>query len=177
MKLFAVALAIMIAPAMAAQQPADTAEAGRLRAQIEQRFSDQVQENLRLNPDQASKLKATQEKFGAQRRTIMQQQMDRRRALDDQMQPGMPANSDSVNKLMAGMRDGRAQMVKIDQDEDREMSGYLTPVQRARYQQMRERLMQRVNEMRMERRQEPGMGAPRPRLAPGPRPRAGRRRP
>lgn len=173
MKLFAIALAVVLAPALAAQQPADTAEAGRLRAQIEQRFSDRVQEDLKLTPDQASKLKATQEKFGAQRRTIMQQQMERRRALDDQMQPGIAANSDSVRKLMDGMRDGRAQMVKVEQDEDREMSGYLNPVQRARYQQMRERLMQRVTEMRMERRQQRGMGAPQPRFAP----RAGRRRP
>jgi hypothetical protein len=69
------------------------------------------------------------------------------------MQPGIAANSDSVRKLMDGIQAGRAEMVRIEQDQDREMSGYLTPVQRARYQQMRERLMQRVGEMRMERRE------------------------
>ena len=176
MKLFAVALAVAIAPMLAAQQPADTAEAGRLRAQIEQRFSQRVQDSLKLTPDQATKLRDTQEKFGAQRRSIMQQQMERRRALDDQMRPGIAANSDSVRKLMDGMRDGRAQMVKIEQDEDREMSGYLNPVQRAQYQQMRERLMQRVNEMRLERRQERQMGGPRPGARPRFVPRGGRRR-
>jgi hypothetical protein len=67
----------------------------------------------------------------------------------------MAANSDSVRKLMDGLRSGRGEMVKIEQDEDQEMSGYLTPVQRARYQQMRERFMQRVGEMRREGR---GMG-------------------
>ena len=59
---------------------------------------------------------------------------------------------------MDGMRSGRAEMLKIEQDEDREMSGYLTAVQRARYQQMRARLMQRAAEMRMERREGRGMG-------------------
>jgi hypothetical protein len=80
----------------------------------------------------------------------MQQQMARRRALEDQMQPGVAANSDSVRKLMDGIRAGRTEMFRIEQDEDQEMAGYLNPVQRARYQQMRERFIQRVGEMRRE---------------------------
>jgi hypothetical protein len=80
----------------------------------------------------------------------MQQQADRRRALEDQMQPGVAANSDSVRKLMDGIRGGRAELFKIEQDEDQDMAGYLTPVQRARYQHMRERFIQRVGEMRRE---------------------------
>ena len=88
----------------------------------------------------------------------MQQQLQRRRALENQMQPGIAANSDSVRKLMDGIQAGRAEMLKIEQDQDREMAGYLTPVQRARYQQMRERFMQRVGELRMERREGRGMG-------------------
>ena len=157
--------AVLLAPALAAQQPTaapppqrDTAEAGRLRAQIERRFSDRVQQELKLTPDQATKLRTSQERFGTRRRALMQQQMERRRALDDQMQPGVAANADSVRKLMDGMRAGRAEMLKIEQDEDQEMAGYLNPVQRARYQQMREHLMQRVNEMREQRRQGMGRG-------------------
>src|SRR5436309_167824 len=130
----------------------------RLRAQIEERFSARVQHDLKLTQDQTTKLRASQERFSARRRQVMQQQMQRHRALDDQMQPGVAANADSVSKLMDGMRSGRAEMLKIEQDEDREMSGYLTAVQRARYQQMRARLMQRAAEMRMERREGRGMG-------------------
>jgi len=79
---------------------------------------------------------------------------------------------DSVRKLMDGIQAGRAEMVKIEQDQDREMSGYLTPVQRARYQQMRERFMQRIGEMRTERRETRGM---RPGMRPGMVPRQGLR--
>src|SRR2546421_2864535 len=163
-RVWTLGLAILFAPALAAQQPTatppqrDTAEAGRLRAQIERRFSDRVQQELKLNSDQATKLRASQERFGTRRRTLMQQQMERRRALDDQMQPGVAANADSVRKLMDGMRAGRGEMLNIEQDEDQEMAGYLSPVQRARYQQMREHLMQRVNEMREQRRQGMGRG-------------------
>ncbi len=163
-KLVVFSLAVLLTPSLAAQQRdsmrqrGDTAEAERLRAQVEQRFSERVQQDLKLTPDQVTKLRANQERFGARRRQVMQQQMQRRRALEDQMQPGVAANSDSVRKLMDGMHAGRAEMLKIEQDEDQEMSGYLTPVQRARYQQMRARLMQHVNEMRMERREGRGMG-------------------
>lgn len=159
MKHLGMGLVFLLATSLSAQQPTeqprDTAEAGRLRAEIERRFTDRVQQELRLTPDQTAKLQASQERFGARRRALMQQQMARRRALDGQMQPGVAANSDSVRKLMDGLSSGRAEMLRIEQDQDQEMSGYLTPVQRARYQQMRERLMQRVGEMRREGR---GMG-------------------
>jgi len=174
-------LGVLLAPGLAAQQggrdsmrlQSDTAEAGRLRAQIEKRFSDRVQQDLKLTSDQATKLRATQERYGTRRRTLMTQQMQRRRALEDQMQPGVAANSDSVRRLMDGVRAGRGEMFKIEQDEDQEMSGYLTPVQRARFQQMREQFMLRVGEMRREGRgigRGRGMGPARPGI------RGGRRR-
>jgi hypothetical protein len=152
-------LAVLLAPGLGAQQrdttARDTAEARRLRTQIEDRFATRVQEELKLSPDQTTKLRATQERFGTRRRALREQQMQRRRALEGQMQPGVAANSDSVRKLMDGIQAGRAEMVRIEQDENQEMSGYLTPVQRARFQQMRERFMMRVGEMRREGR---GMG-------------------
>src|SRR6266550_4439825 len=165
-RLAVLSLAVLLAPGGglsaqqrdSMQQRGDTAEAQRLRAQIEERFSARVQHDLKLTQDQTTKLRASQERFSARRRQVMQQQMQRHRALDDQMQPGVAANADSVSKLMDGMRSGRAEMLRIEQDEDREMSGYLTAVQRARYQQMRARLMQRAAEMRMERREGRGRG-------------------
>jgi len=155
-KYMLLSLVVLLAPSLSAQQR-DTVEAGRLRAQIESTFTRRVQKDLNLSQDQAAKLRVTQERFGARRRDVMQQQMERRRALENQMQPGIAANADSVRRLMDGIQTGRAEMLKIEQDQDREMSGYLTPVQRARYQQMRERLMQRVGELRMERREGRGM--------------------
>ena len=163
-KCILLSLAVLLAPSLAAQQrdsmraPRDTAEAGRLRAQIESTFSQRIQQDLNLSPDQATKLRATQERFGARRRDVMQQQLARRQALENQMQPGIAANSDSVRKLMDGIQTGRGDMLRIEQDQDREMAGYLTPVQRARYQQMRERFIQRVGELRMQRREGRGFG-------------------
>lgn len=165
MKAFLVlGLAVILAPSLAAQQRggpdslqqrSDTAAAEQLRTQIEQRFSQRVQAELKLTNDQTAKLKDTQERFGPRRRALMQQQMQRRRALEEQMQPGIAANQDSVRRLMTGLDAGRLDMVRIQQDENKELGNYLTPVQQWRYNQMRERLMQRVGEMR---RQGRGMG-------------------
>ena len=162
MKAFLVlGLAVILAPSLAAQQPgsgrppSDSAQAEQLRTQIEQRFSARVQQELQLTNDQTAKLKDTQERFGPRRRALMQQQLQRRRALENQMQPGVAANQDSVRKLMEGLDAGRMEMMRIQQDESKELGNYLTPVQQWRYNQMRERFMQRVGEMR---RQGRGMG-------------------
>jgi len=159
--LLVLGLAVVLAPPLAAQQPgsgrppSDSAQAEQLRTQIEQRFSARVQQELQLTNDQTAKLKDTQERFGPRRRALMQQQMQRRRALENQMQPGVAANQDSVRKLMEGLDAGRMEMMRIQQDEGKELGNYLTPVQQWRYNQMRERFMQRVGEMR---RQGRGMG-------------------
>lgn len=163
-KYLVLSLAVLLAPPLVAQQGDttrarnDTAEARQLRDRIERVFNERVQQDLNLTSDQATKLRTTQELYSGRRRTLLQQQQDRRRAIDDQMQPGIAANQDSLRKLLDAQRSGRAELSKIEQDEDREMSGYLTPVQRARYQQMRGRLMQRVMEMQLERREGAGRG-------------------
>ncbi|HJS42117.1 MAG TPA: hypothetical protein VJ755_01475 [Gemmatimonadales bacterium] len=151
-RLWLLALAVTLVSNAHAQQRDDTLEVGRLREEIERRFTSHVQQELNLTPEQATKLRASQEKFSTRRRSIMMDQRNRRRALEDQMVPGVAANSDSVTKLMDGIRDGRAELLKLEQNQDEEMSKYLTPVQRARYHQMRERFMTRVTEMRMQRR-------------------------
>jgi len=151
----------------------DSVEAGRLRRQIEERFAARVHQELGLTADQVTKLRATQERFGERRRTLRRQQMGRRLALEGQMRPGEAADADSVKRLMDAMQAGRGEMLKLDQDEDRDMAGYLTPVQRARYQMMRQRFLERVNEMREQRR---GRMGPGPRARPeGRRPGPGRR--
>lgn len=151
---FVVALMALGAVPALAQEPArDSAQEEQLRAEVERRFGARVRTELGLNDDQAGKLKATQERYGPRRRQLLRGQLLHRFALQRQMQPGMAANPDSVKFHMDQMQAGRADLLKVEQDEDREMSGYLTPVQRARFQIMRQRFLERVNEMRQDRRE------------------------
>lgn len=148
-------LGLVLVPALAAQQDSmlarDSAVRDQLQQEIERRFGAVVQRQLGLTDDQANKLRATEERFRPRRRAIMREQLLLRMGLQDQMRPGEAANSDSVRRLMDGMQANRSALLQIEQEQDREMSGYLTPVQRARYQMLRERLVQRLQEVRRER--------------------------
>ncbi len=70
MKTLLFGLAVIVAPVLGAQQPSDTNEAGRLRTQIESTFTRRVQQDLNLSQDQATKLRATQERYGLRRTPI-----------------------------------------------------------------------------------------------------------
>lgn len=154
--LLVLSCAVMLAPGegLSAQRDSvrDTAQAEQLRTMIEQRFNQRVQQELKLTNEQTAKLRDTQERFGPRRRALIQQQVERRRALENQMQPGVAANQDSVRKLMDGFTAARLDLVRLQQEENRELGGFLTPVQQWRYNQMRERLLNRVGEMRRMRR-------------------------
>ena len=174
----AIVLAAGVASAAAAQEPQadDTAGAELLRGEIERRFAQRVQANLGLNEEQMRKLKATQERVGPRRRQLIRQGLGYRLALQSQMRPGVAANPDSVRVYMDGMKRVRAEMITLDEDEDREMAGYLTPVQRAQFHMMRTRLLERANELRRARQGRLGP-ADRPGAGVRPQPRPGTQRP
>lgn len=158
---------LVLAPALAAQQDSstvpDSAERERLQQEIERRFGTVVQQQLGLTNDQADKLRATEARFRARRRAVVRQQLLLRFGLQDQMRPGRAANPDSVRRLMDAIQANRSDLLQLDQAQDREMAGYLTPVQRAQYQMLRERFLRRLQEVRRER---AGQGAARPGLRP-----------
>jgi Spy/CpxP family protein refolding chaperone len=155
MRNFIWVLGLLLAPVLAAQQDSaalpDSGERERLQQEIERRFGAVVQQQLGLSNDQADRLRATEERFRTRRRVIVRQQLLLRFGLQDQMRPGRAANPDSVRRLMDAMQANRGDLLRLDQEQDREMAGYLTPVQRARYQMLRERLLLRLQEVRRER--------------------------
>ena len=145
MKGTALGMLLIVAPALAAQgkSPADTG-----RAAMMQRMEAHVKKELGLTDDQAAKLRATHERFEPQRRKLMERQRAIHEALRGQLQPGVAANADSVSKLLDARQQTRAALVQLGRDGDRELAGYLTPVQRARAEMMHEHMMMRQR-MRM----------------------------
>jgi hypothetical protein len=138
-------LLVPLSSGMAQQQ--DTArerEADSLRARIEERFAARVQEKLGLNDQQTTRLKAASRTFGARRRELRQREHSVREALWNQLQPGVAANADSVNKLTDAIIELKLMSAQATQDEMKELSSFLTPVQRARLFMMREQFYDRV---------------------------------
>jgi len=132
---------------------ADAAQTQQLRDQIRARWQQVVRRQLELKPDEAAKLQETEDRFASQRRAIAQRQRGVQEALRGQLQPGVAANADSVRRLMDARDQNRTALSQLERDEDKEMAGYLTPVQRARYQFLRQRLQERIVEMRRQRNQ------------------------
>ena len=145
-------LALLLAPLHSAvAQAADTtaprqADSDSLRRRIEERFASRVQTELSLTNEQTAKLKATSQAYSGRRREMRDRAMRTREALAKQLQPGVAANQDSVAKLTDAMIDLKMSSAQLTRDEMKDVSKYLTPVQRARLLVMRERFMDRVRE-------------------------------
>ena len=148
-----------------AQDVGDTnPQAAVLRQQIETRFAQQIQATLGLSDEQTVKLRSTFNTYAPKRRAMEQEERGIKRGLQGQLRPGIAANSDSVGKLVDRLLELKVAYARSFVEEDREMAKFLTPVQRAQYQMLRERLMARIEEVRQQRqRQQMGAGGAPPR--------------
>jgi Spy/CpxP family protein refolding chaperone len=158
--------------------PQDAAGAKELREQIQQRWQQHVRTTLGLTDEQAAKLRDSEQRFETQRQQIRGRQRDLNQRLDTELQSGSP-NQDRVRQLITERDANRARLQQVDRDQDQEMGGYLTPVQRARYQQARQVFRERVAEL-IRHRREQGRAAPAPPRAgraPAPKPPPRRRKP
>src|SRR6266576_2458762 len=156
---------------LTAQEPEDTAaalppngggaEAQQLRKQIRQRWNEHVRSTLGLSDDQTVKLQTTEQRFEGQRQPIRARQREINQALNTELGLGTP-NQDRVRQLVNERQDNQLKLQQVNRDEAREMQGYLTPVQHARYQEERRRFQERVADLvrhrREARRQMPGPG-------------------
>ena len=125
----------------------DPVRAERLRLQIEQRFSERLREELGLSDDQAAKLRVSLATIAARRRGMEMDERRMRQALAAQLRPGIAANSDSVAKLVEALTNHRVAFAQTFRDEMRDLSTILNPVQRGQYLLLRDRLMQRAQEL------------------------------
>jgi Spy/CpxP family protein refolding chaperone len=129
-----VALLLLTPSLLVAQNPSDTGNSdGR------QRREAWVRGALSLTTDQAAKLEATRARFAPQRRAVMERRRAIVQGLRGQLQPGIAANADSVRKLLDARDQNRSALAQLQRDEEKEMAGYLSPVQRARLDLLRER--------------------------------------
>ncbi|HKC46485.1 MAG TPA: hypothetical protein VKB63_02710 [Gemmatimonadales bacterium] len=171
------ALSMVAATTLAAQNPADSGmaeDSGRiesLRQEVLVRYRLRAHELLGLNADQAARFDSAQSHAWDERRQYMTERRRINIALQYQMRPGVAANSDSVGKLLDARRRVTESLFRVDDQEDHEMAGFLSPVQRAQYQEFRQRFRERIAEAVRNR---PGLM--RPGIRPGLRPMVGRRR-
>ena len=134
-----------------AQEPRPPHRGAELRERIEHRFAERVRTELDLTDEEAARLKEVARENGARRRELRRRERALTGALEQQLQAGAQADQDSVGRLTRDLLDLRVEYAESWRDEMARLS-FLTPVQRARLLVMRDRLLQRVHEMRGDRR-------------------------
>jgi len=158
------AVLAVVAPSAARAQDDSAAspQAEQMRRMIEYRFGLQVQQALGLTDQQAAQLKATFQTYSQQRRAMERTERALKQALQGQLRPGIAAMADSVAKVTDQLLALKVAYAQTFVDENREMTRYLSAVQRAQFQLMRERLLARIEEIRLQRRQMGLQGATTP---------------
>ncbi|HWB39793.1 MAG TPA: Spy/CpxP family protein refolding chaperone [Gemmatimonadales bacterium] len=140
-------LAAAAGPLAAQGEPDSHPGAPLLRERIERRFAERVKAELNLTDEQAARLKSVAMEYGGRRKELRRRERELRGALDGQTRDGATADPDSVARLTRELLDLRVRYAESWRDEMKQLS-FLTPVQRARLLVLRERLLQRVHEMR-----------------------------
>jgi Spy/CpxP family protein refolding chaperone len=147
----AIALMGLAAP-LHAQEPGPTRpRLEELRRRVRERVAQRIQQDLNLTPDQMQRLRGTVGTYAGRRRDLEARQRSLREALGGQLRPGLAATPDSVARLTDELLDVRVRYAESFRDEQRELSRYLDPVQRAKLMLLRERLTNRVQEFRRRR--------------------------
>jgi hypothetical protein len=136
---------------LAAQRPGALPRQA-LQQRIEALFVQRVTEELGLTPAQAEKLRGTAVRMFQRRRGIEAETRRLNQLLAGQLRPGVAADQDSVAHLTDSLIALRVDYARLYQDEEAELARYLTPVQRAQYYVLRERLLQRIQDARQARR-------------------------
>jgi len=149
------------APPLRAQDSgADHPRLEQLRRRVRERYAERVRQELNLTDDQMRRLRTTVGTYGAERHDMETRQRALRDALVQQLRPGVTASRDSVARLTDELMSLRVRYAESFRGEQAEMAKYLDPIQRAKVTVLRERLLNRAQELRrrrsfMERRQQP----------------------
>ena len=136
--------------------PDDPVRVERLRQLIEDRFAERLSLELGLTEDQSSKVRVVLGTWAGKRRAMEREDRRLRQSLTAQMRPGVAANADSVTRLVDAMTNGRIAYAQTFRDEIKDLSTVLGPVQRGQYVLLRDRLIQRIQDVRAERQEQTG---------------------
>ena len=117
-----------------------------LRARVRQRFAERVTEELRLTQEQAAELESSAQKFAAEQEELTTRMARLNAELRLQLRPQVEAVSDSIAKLTDELVELQLKRAQLRQQEARQLSEFLTPVQRARYLAMQHRLHELIEE-------------------------------
>lgn len=127
-----------------AQSPQRQELAKRIRAQ----WQKVVHDRLGLNDVQMRQLQETTRHFNAQRQTLNQEERAIRTEMRDQVVGAVPVDDKHLAAMIDTVLDLQRQRLELTRNEQRELSLFLTPLQRVKYLALQEQLRQQMERLR-----------------------------
>lgn len=125
------------------------------RAELEKLFQKRVEamvrQRLQLTDDQAIKLREVAGRAEGERRLLRRDEMVARKAMRDELLAGDNANVARVSELLDQMPKLERRRLELLEQEQRELSRFLTPLQRARYFALQDELRRGMQELQRRR--------------------------
>jgi len=149
-----------------AQAQAGAAPQGpALERQFRERFAEVVKRRLNLDDTQMQQLGRVNDRFERDRMMLLRNERRTRQALRAEVLAGDSADQKKVAGLLDELLTIQRRRLDLTESEQRELSAFMTPTQRAKYFGIQDELRQRlenIRRQRQERRAGGGMGAQRP---------------
>ncbi len=146
-------------------QPGAPAQGGALQRQFRERLAEVVKRRLNLNDAQMQQLGRVNDRFERDRLLLLRDERRARQALRAEVLTGDSADQAKVAGLLDQLLTIQRRRLDLTESEQRELSTFMTPTQRAKYFGIQDELRQRlenVRRQRMERRAGAGGGTQRP---------------
>jgi Spy/CpxP family protein refolding chaperone len=126
-----------------AKQPANRAA---LQRQVRQALARVTRERLGLNDAQMSQLADVDRNFQPRRQSLTRDEAKTRRALADAMADSTSPDQAKIGGYLDHLLALQRQRLDLQQDEQKALSAFLTPLQRAQYQALQERMRRRLDQ-------------------------------
>lgn len=119
-----------------------------LEQRVRERFAMVVRNQLRLDDRQMRQLGESSRKFEGRRRELNQRERSTREVLRTEVAADRNADNPRVATALQEMLSIQKERSAILEEEDKELSSFLSPVQRARWFALQDQLRRRVDDMR-----------------------------
>lgn len=131
-----------------------------MERQVRQAIAKAVRKQLKLSDDQMGKLQRTNGKFEQQQRQLLREEGEIRRNLRGAMEDtaSREQNQPKISQYLDQLVQIQHRRADLLESEQKELSGFLTPMQRAQFLALRERITRRLQQAQAP----PAAGTPTP---------------
>lgn len=136
------------APDTTAAHETERPQRRQLEQQLRLRLGQVVRRQLQLSDQQFDQLQAVNTKYEAPRRELNQRERYLRLSLRAEIQLGEKADQSKVADYLDRLTDVQQSRLQLFRQEQKDLAGFLTPVQRAEYAALQEQLRRRLTQMR-----------------------------